>query len=187
MSCVFQDGTRLYSGTKKICSYLGRKCCLHLRSNLKTEDSNTANVLCDAGDNVLAQPRTYECSQQGWYPGNLSVLFDQDRETAPERKWKTRCNFFPNLNGIFRVLILRHKLNITRYSCPVTSARTAVSNTSKPCRLQYCSKTQKGAKHLLSGQGLPLWIHEHTSTLYRSLLSETILVDVVNRSRLLQM
>jgi len=60
-----------------------------------------------------------------------------------------------------------------------------VSNTSKPCHLHYSSKTQKGAKHLLSGQGLPLWFHEHTSSLYRSLLSQNILVDVVNRSRLL--
>jgi hypothetical protein len=61
-----------------------------------------------------------------------------------------------------------------------------VSITLKPFHLQYCSKTQKGTKHLLSGQGLPLWFQEPSSTLYRILLSETILLDVVNRSRLLQ-
>jgi len=61
-----------------------------------------------------------------------------------------------------------------------------VSNILKPRHVQFCSKTQKGTKRLLSGQGLPLWSHEPTFTLYRSLLSETILVDVVSRSRLLQ-
>jgi hypothetical protein len=39
--------------------------CLHLRSNLKTEESKSANVLCDIGDDVLKQSRTYKCSQQG--------------------------------------------------------------------------------------------------------------------------
>jgi len=56
------------------------------------------------------------------------------------------------------------KLNITRYLCPAKSAGMTASNTLKPCHLQYCSKTQKCTKHLLSGQGLPLWFHEHTFT-----------------------
>lgn len=187
MSCVSQDATRFILAQKFPHILGGGEYCLHLPSNLKTEESNSATVLCDVDDSALTQSRTYECSQQGWYPGNLSFLFVQYHETTPEQKWKTLRNSFRIRKEYFVSLFVVSKLNITQYLHPTISVVMTISSTLKPRHLQYCSKTQKGTKHLLSGQGLPVWFHEPTSTLYRSLLSETILVDVVNPSRLLSM